>query len=621
MAYTVLARRYRSRTFDEVVGQAHIAQTLKRAIESGRIAHAYLFCGTRGTGKTSMARILAKALNCEKAQGPTPEPCTQCTSCQAIARGEDIDVLEIDAASNTQVDKTREVILDKAQFHPARSRFRIYIIDEVHMLSKASFNALLKTLEEPPPHVKFILATTEPEKILPTILSRCQRYDFRNIPTRQIAQHLKQICDTEQVQAEEDALLMVAKAGAGSMRDALSLLDRLLSLGEKQLTAQAIEQLLGLPRAQLIFDLSQAVGEGKTADVLSQVDAILQGGLSPDSLLQALSEHFRNLLIVRSCGLASGLVEVPGLSPQQLNQQAQQFDPVVLTQNITLLEELRRQLRGSQAGRALLDATLARLSMAGQFASIAQLLEQIDQAAPAQKKKPELNRQPGASASPPAPVAVSPPPSASLQASPPTSDNGDDDLPAPGKVWVADQGPSLAQMLRQHIHSQAPATATAQPQPPPPAAPQDQLPPPKNEAELWSRVLASLEGQPTLRGVLLAAHLQSVTDDQAIVQLPAGHETFVQQWQRNGKKDLLRDLLSRHQGRPLSVQFQVQPAAPSAPQPGPPAAPDIAPMSAPTSSPPPGRPTAQQVEQCRKVPLVRALMDELGATLVRLDEE
>src|SRR5271156_6495877 len=210
MSYTVLARKYRSSNFDELVGQEHIAKTLKRAIETGRIAHAYLFCGTRGTGKTSTARILAKCLNCLKSDKPTTHPCNKCDSCIAISRGDDIDVIEIDAASNTGVDNVRDII-SNSQFRPARGRFKVYIIDEVHMLSKNAFNALLKTLEEPPDHVKFILATTEPEKVLPTILSRCQRYDFRNIPTREIAGHLKAICKTEKIEAEEDALLLVAK--------------------------------------------------------------------------------------------------------------------------------------------------------------------------------------------------------------------------------------------------------------------------------------------------------------------------------------------------------------------------------------------------------------------------
>src|SRR6476469_9868323 len=260
MSYTVLARRYRSATFDDVIGQEHVAQTLKRAIESGRIAQAYLFCGTRGTGKTSMARILAKALNCESSNAPTTTPCNKCESCLAIARGDDIDVIEIDAASNTGV----------------------YIIDEAHMLSKQAFNALLKTLEEPPGHVKFILATTEPEKLLPTILSRVQRYDFRNIPTREIAAHLKNITKQEKIKADDDALLLVAKAGAGSMRDSLSLLDRLLSLGEKTLTIELIEQTLGMPRAQAIFDLAQTAGEGNVKQALERAAALIANGLSPD---------------------------------------------------------------------------------------------------------------------------------------------------------------------------------------------------------------------------------------------------------------------------------------------------------------------------------------------------
>src|SRR5687768_8518897 len=373
MAYTVLARRYRSTTFDEVIGQDHIARTLKKAIASGRIAHAYLFCGTRGTGKTSTARILAKCLNCQKSDGPTPEPCNKCNSCEGVARGDDIDVIEIDAASNTGVDSVRDVI-SNAQYRPARSRFKVYIIDEVHMLSKQAFNALLKTMEEPPEHVKFILATTEPEKVLPTILSRCQRYDFRNIPTREIADHLKTICTQEKIKADDDALLLVAKAGAGSMRDALSLLDRLLSIGEKELTVEMIEQMLGLPKTQLIFDLAQSIGEGDVGQTLGRADKMVTGGLSPDTLIASLVDHLRNLLVLRVCGPDSKLVEVPGLGMKDLQAQAAKFDPLVLTQDITILEELRRQMRTSQAGRAILDATLVRLALADQFNQIGALL-------------------------------------------------------------------------------------------------------------------------------------------------------------------------------------------------------------------------------------------------------
>ena len=341
------------------------------------MAHAYLFCGTRGVGKTSMARILAKALNCQSSDKPTGEPCNACTSCKAISRGEAMDVIEIDAASNRGIDNIRDLI-SNAQYRPAEARFKIYIIDEVHGLSKDAFNALLKVLEEPPSHVKFILATTEPEKVLPTILSRCQRYDFRNIGTREIAAHLKDICKKEKVKAEDDALLLIAKAGAGSMRDALSLLDRMLSVGENNLTVALVEQLLGLPKSQLLFDLAAKIAAGDIKSVLGQADAMIRAGMSADTLISALTDHLRNLLIVRTCGADCDLVEVPGLSKEDLNEQSERFDAAALSQDITILEELRRQLRQSQAGRALLDATLTRLALADQFASIGELLARMD---------------------------------------------------------------------------------------------------------------------------------------------------------------------------------------------------------------------------------------------------
>src|SRR5690349_4388723 len=409
MSYTVLARRYRSTTFDEVIGQEHVAQTLKKAIESDRIAHAYLFTGTRGVGKTSMARILAKALNCLKYDKPTPTPCNKCDSCERIARGDDMDVIEIDAASNTGVDNVRDII-ENAQYRPSRSRFKVYIIDEVHMLSKAAFNALLKTMEEPPEHVKFILATTEVEKVLPTILSRCQRYDFRNIPTREIAGHLKEITKREGIDAEEDALLLVAKAGAGSMRDSLSLLDRLLSIGEKKLTVDMIEQLLGLPKAQLMFDLAQAIGGGDVKETLRKSSEMITNGLSADSLVASLVDHLRNLLILRTCGAESELVEVPGVSLKDLAEQANRFDAVNLTQDITILEELRRHMRQSQSGRALLDATLVRLTLAEQFTPVAELLARVGgSAAPAGGDGAQKKNSGSAALTPSAPAAPRPP--------------------------------------------------------------------------------------------------------------------------------------------------------------------------------------------------------------------
>src|SRR3982750_140106 len=230
-AYTVLARRYRSQTFDELVGQEAIAQTLKNAIKTNRVAHAFLFTGTRGVGKTSAARILAKAINCPK-RAADGNPCGECNSCKAVARGDDIDVIEIDGASNNSVDQIRE-LRQSAGIRPARSPFKIYIIDEVHMLTGGAFNALLKTLEEPPEHVKFIFATTDIHKVPATIISRCQRFDFKNIPTPRLAEHLTEIVKDEQLTADKDAIFRIARLGNGSMRDALSILDRVLSMGEK----------------------------------------------------------------------------------------------------------------------------------------------------------------------------------------------------------------------------------------------------------------------------------------------------------------------------------------------------------------------------------------------------
>ena len=227
MAYTVLARRYRSQTFDDVVGQDAVAQTLKNAIKTGRVAHAYLFTGTRGVGKTTMARILAKALNCLNADGPTTTPCLKCDSCVSINLGEDIDVMEIDGASNTSVDDVRQ-LRQNAIYRPARARYKIYIIDEVHMLSTAAFNALLKILEEPPDHVKFIFATTEPNKVLPTIQSRCQRFDFTAIDPAVIGRQLAAILKAEKIAFEDDVIVALSRLANGSMRDGLSLLDQVI---------------------------------------------------------------------------------------------------------------------------------------------------------------------------------------------------------------------------------------------------------------------------------------------------------------------------------------------------------------------------------------------------------
>ncbi len=396
MAYTVLARRYRSQSFDTVVGQQPIAQTLSNAIAGGRTHHAYLFCGTRGVGKTSMARIFARALNAPDTIDDCPKPPdydqypptdVQERMAEAIMRGDDLNVIEIDGASNRGVDDARQLINNASLAPTAQARYKVYIIDEVHMLTREAFNALLKTMEEPPGHLKWILCTTEPEKVPATIQSRCQRFDFRNIPTAQIAEHLKAVLQKEQVEAEDSVISQVARQGNGSMRDALSLLDRLLATGQNPLTAELLEKMLGLPDRQLIADLVTAAAGADVAAALKQADTLLKRGISQDQLLGALIEHFRQLMLTEACGRDTELVDADDAWKQVLNEQAKQFDTPALLQMMMLCENAQRNSRASAAPRAILDAVVARLALNEQFISITSLSAQQAPAIPPQKKK------------------------------------------------------------------------------------------------------------------------------------------------------------------------------------------------------------------------------------------
>ncbi|MBI1374100.1 MAG: DNA polymerase III subunit gamma/tau [Phycisphaera sp.] len=382
MSYTALARRYRSQSFADVIGQQPIAQTLKAAIASDRLHHAYLFCGTRGVGKTSMARLFARALNapdtisdCPKPKGHKfPPKDVQQRMADAIMRGEDINVIEIDGASNRGVDDARQLIANATLAPTGQARFKVYIIDEVHMLTREAFNALLKTMEEPPSHLKFILATTEPHKVLPTIHSRCQRFDFRNIPTAQIVEHLREVLKQEKIKADDAVLFAVARLGNGSMRDALSLLDRLLASGENPLTSEILESMLGLPDRQIVLDLADAIAESKPGDVLAKTDDLLQRGTSLDQLVTVLIEHLRNVMLISACGVDSPLVELDEDTKKQSAEQATKFDAAALVHMVALLENVQRYARTSSTPRALLDAALLRLAMSEKFADVAALL-------------------------------------------------------------------------------------------------------------------------------------------------------------------------------------------------------------------------------------------------------
>ncbi|HSW44207.1 MAG TPA: DNA polymerase III subunit gamma/tau [Phycisphaerae bacterium] len=376
MAYTVLARKYRSWTFDQLVGQEAVATTLKNAIASGRVHHGYLFCGTRGVGKTSAARILARSLNCLARDGPTAEPCCKCDSCLPIAEGQDVDVIEIDAASNTGVDNIRE-LRSNTIYRPARSRFKIYIIDEVHMLSTGAFNALLKTLEEPPGHVKFIMATTEPQKVPATIRSRCQHFDFRSISVDRIAGHFEWILKQEKVKADDGVLRRVARLANGSMRDGLSLLDQLLAMGGDRLTMQMVDDILPTPHDETLLRLVGQFADHDAGEALASVDACLAGGYSLERLCESLAEQIRGLMLLNVCGPETSLIEVPGGVREEMTALAKRFEPESLVFMIAVLEDLRRNVRFSSLGRALVEAAVVRLAGSVSYRSVQSLLDEL----------------------------------------------------------------------------------------------------------------------------------------------------------------------------------------------------------------------------------------------------
>ncbi|MCX6043664.1 MAG: DNA polymerase III subunit gamma/tau, partial [Chloroflexi bacterium] len=317
-----LYRKWRSQTFDEVVGQEHVMQTLRNALRENRVAHAYLFCGPRGTGKTSTARILAKALNCTAPEAE--RPCNKCPTCVAIGEGRMLDLIEIDAASNNSVDDIRE-LRDKVSFRPSEGRYKVYVVDEVHMLSNSAFNALLKTLEEPPPHARFILATTEPHKIPATVLSRCQRFDFRRIPVPEIAAHLQHIISAENFQADPEALTAIARSAQGCMRDAISLLDQMLSYGAETLTFVQVQQALGAVSAQAVAALVDALASRNVSAGLALIQQLVIEGASLTEFCHQVIEYLRGIMVLQMTGDAALLYELPAETVKQMQLQAKQM--------------------------------------------------------------------------------------------------------------------------------------------------------------------------------------------------------------------------------------------------------------------------------------------------------
>jgi DNA polymerase-3 subunit gamma/tau len=363
MSYLVLARKYRPQNFDELVGQTHITDLLRKLIESGRIAHAFLFCGPRGIGKTSCARILAKSLNCKN--GPTLKPCGECPACLEIANGNSFDVIEIDGASNRGIDEIR-TLRENVKFAPSYGRYKIYIVDEVHMLTSDAFNALLKTLEEPPEHVKFIFATTEVQKVPATILSRCQRFDFKRIQVEIIMANLKSICVKENLKANEEALFAIAKAAQGSMRDALSILDQLSALNDKGIDAADVFSMLGMVEIEFLFDLTDALIARSCVKALDTFNQIIERGKDIKQLGKDLTEHFRHLMIVKVGGVSlNGLIDYPSGVKQRLAAQAEKITIAGILKAIELFIEAQETARVMETLRMPLEVAFAKLTYGG----------------------------------------------------------------------------------------------------------------------------------------------------------------------------------------------------------------------------------------------------------------
>ncbi len=377
--YVVVARRYRPTSFEELIGQSHVAQALSSAITTGRIGHAYLFTGARGVGKTSTARILAKALNC--ADGPTPNPCNECDICRSIARGEDVDVLEIDGASNRGIDEIRQ-LRQNAGVRPSRARFKIYIIDEVHMLTKEAFNALLKTLEEPPEHVKFIFATTEPNKIPITILSRCQRFDFAGIDATDIEGRLAQIAEAEGVEADAEALQMIARRAGGSMRDSQSLLEQLLSIAGSRITADDVTALLGTAPAARLGELVRSLAAHDAATALAALDAAVEQGVEVAQLVDQLLGYFRDLMAA-SVGCSPKLfLHVSPAQQGELQALSQQLGVETILAIVQILEQTAARMRSSTHGRVLAEMAIVRIAKLEDLDDLSRLVDALHSGQP-----------------------------------------------------------------------------------------------------------------------------------------------------------------------------------------------------------------------------------------------
>jgi DNA polymerase-3 subunit gamma/tau len=520
MSYQVLARRWRPLTFDEVVGQEHVTSTLANALRRDRVAHAYLFTGPRGCGKTTMARLMAKALNCD--EGPTPSPCGKCASCTGIADGNFLDVLEIDAASNTGVDNIRE-LRENAQYQPSAGKKRVFIIDEVHMLSKGAFNALLKTLEEPPEHVHFIFATTEPVRIPRTILSRCQRFDFRLFTLVELAARVREITSAEDVEISDEAIELLASLAEGSMRDALSLLDQALASTEGELTGAGILELFGLVGHEPYLDLNDAILDRDARKALDLIEELVQGGHDLVEFARSLVANFRDLALLRLDPELAVRIDKPEAIKQRLLEQsarAELADLVFLTQRAA---DHYGALERSPQPRWLLETQVIEYASMDRRILLSELMGRLD----ALSEATPGPRSAGASA-----AAVAPTPSAPRR-------------PTPATKTVNPAAPQ----------SPASAAGTTAPDPDPsrpPAAPVEA------HAD-WKRFVEVVHSRNIAVGTCLAEAVGELGSDRLRVVFRPEHDFHRTQVGQPANQPLLKEAATATFGRPLDVEVTTRP--------------------------------------------------------------
>ena len=550
MAYLVLARKYRPQQFGEMQGQEHVVRTLRNALERGQLAHAFLFTGPRGVGKTTTARLVAKALNCEK--GPTADPCGVCTPCVEIAEGRAVDVVEIDAASNNGVDNVRDIV-EAVKYRPARDRYKVFVVDEVHMLSTGAFNALLKTLEEPPEHVKFVLATTDVHRVPETIVSRCQRFDFRRFTVQQIADQLGKVAEAEGMRLSPAALALVARQAEGGMRDALSLLDQVRAAGGDAPSDEAVAEALGAIDAAAVSRIAGALVRRDGGAVLAEVAALHARGLEMKRVAEEIVRHLRNVVVVR---LAPGApIDLPDAELAEVREQAAAADPAQLTRLFDVAQRALVEVKLSEQPRYALEVALLKGVFLAPGADVAELIARVE--ALAGGATPPPPRQPAAA--PVAPPAATPPPATSGPGPASARDSGWREVARVGTpgcaAGAAEAGPRPPAASPQPAASAPPRAAPPVTVPATSPADDPALPP----GERWRRVVEEIEKVSALAApALKQATLLWIRDGEVAIQLPQGIFATTAERRRGDIEAVFGSFF----GRPTRLSVTVGGAAP-----------------------------------------------------------